>query len=390
MYREVSVRAAEAITAQDVVTFEDVALLARAGGPCITAILAIPNPLETAARFKSAIRAMEERLKRLDFEEAEMERFIRPVRDLAARGTSAGVWATSIVLYCSPGIFRCFLPQEPARESISLENRFQLRPLLSALAKEQRFNVLGLSQRNIRLLRCTPHHAEEVDLKGHVPQDFRLWMGTWKPDHLSNNLAFGGPSMGSAKGVLFTTSRDREREDRYLAHFFAEVDRGIKSVLGGGAGPLVLAGVEEDVAIYRRVSAYPRLLEKAVLGATDSMVDHVLHQRAREVAAQHASEALGKSLTRFERYRDSPRVSSDARRIIPAAIEGRVSDLLFSSDAELRGRCLENPRRVQMSDNGEDLLNTAALQTIHHGGCAFALHQGEMPAPAEVLGVFRY
>ena len=43
------VPAAQEIIAQDAVTAADAALLARASGPCITAVVSIPNPLEIEA-----------------------------------------------------------------------------------------------------------------------------------------------------------------------------------------------------------------------------------------------------------------------------------------------------------------------------------------------------
>ena len=55
--------AVQEIIAQDVVTSQDVELLARASAPCITAVLSIPNPLETEALFKNAIRDLEKKLK---------------------------------------------------------------------------------------------------------------------------------------------------------------------------------------------------------------------------------------------------------------------------------------------------------------------------------------
>jgi Bacterial archaeo-eukaryotic release factor family 3 len=380
--------AAQEITLQDVITPGDLAVLARASGPCLTTVVSIPNPLEAETRFKNAIRSMEQKLNAAR-PGVDVAQLTRPVRDLAATAATAGIWAQSIILFRSPDLFRCFLLPEPAREEITLEERFQVRPLLSALAREQRFCLLALSRGNVRLFQCTQHHAEEESLRGLAPQDMRAWMGTWKPDHVLDNRAVAGPAAGSSKGVVFTTSRDREREDKYVSHFFAEVDRGISPLLRRDDAPLVLAGVEEEVTIYQRVSTYPRLLEKAVNGSPDGMEDHVLHRLARETVGEVPSEPLSKTLAHFARYRDSARVSSDANRIFAAAAEGRVSDLVLSRSAELRGCTLET-HQIETRDDGEDLLNAAALWTIQRGGQAFALPASEMPAAAQVAAVFRF
>src|SRR5580704_11922114 len=97
----------------------------------------------------------------------------------------------------------------------------------------------------------------------------RLWMNMRVPDHVLDHRSSAGPSVGSMKGVLFGTSSDRDREDEYLSHFFKEVDKGMHTILRNDTAPLVLMGVENEVAIYRRVSTYPRLLEKAIHGSAD-------------------------------------------------------------------------------------------------------------------------
>jgi hypothetical protein len=92
-----------------------------------------------------------------------------------------------------------------------------------------------------------------------------------------------------------------------------------------------------------------------------------------DVVMQSPSELLEKALTDFEKHRDTGRISSDAQELLKAACEGRVADLFFSQD---------DPR--------EDLLNTAALQTVRQGGRAFALEGKDMPVQRELVAVMRY
>jgi hypothetical protein len=54
----------------------------------------------------------------------------------------------------------------------------------------------------------------------------------------------------------------------------------------------VLAGVEYELAIYRRVNTYNRTLEKAVNGSPDRMTDQTLHEQAVEVVMQSPLRTL--------------------------------------------------------------------------------------------------
>ena len=66
--------------------------------------------------------------------------------------------------------------------------------------------------------------------------------------------------------------------------------------------------------------------------------------------------------------------------IMKAASAGRVAALVFNETAQ----------EISTDDPQEDLLNAAALQTILHGGRAFAIPQANMPVKAEFAAVLRF
>jgi hypothetical protein len=218
-------------------------------------------------------------------------------------------------------------------------------------------------------------------------------MNIRQPDHDLENRATGGPSVGSMKGVLFGTSTDHEREDEYLAHFFNEIDKGVQSILHNETAPLVLTGVEKAIALYRTVNTYPHLWEKAVHGSPDGFTHRELYQRALDIMTQSFCEPLQKALADFERRRNLGRAFLRADDIVKAAFEGRVSDLLLSDDAEYRGVWNKETFEIQTNPQDgirEDLLNTAALQTLLHGGRVFALRRQDMPENAETVSLLRF
>lgn len=280
------------MVANEIVTFADVKGLAAAAGPCLTIVVPIPAPHELPVRLKNAAHVVEKRLKDRGSDAATIESVMQPVHELARTVETAGIWGNALVLYRSPGLFRYFLQHRQDAELATVEERFQVGPLLAALAREQRFHLLGLSHRRVRLLQCTQHRWEQEGLRGLVPEDMTAWLDNRKPEHVLENRSAAGPSTGSMKGVLFGTG-GREREDEHLAQFFQAVDEGVNALLPGGAEPLLLAGVERDVAVYRHVSVYPRLFRKAVHGSPDRFSDAELHRRAVEVVMQEPLRGAG-------------------------------------------------------------------------------------------------
>jgi hypothetical protein len=350
----------------------------------------IPNPLELSARLKNAVRKVEKQLGKTRDARASADFLLEPVRELAVNAETAGIWSNTIMLFRSPGVFQYFLLYQRVPEVESVEERFQVRPLLAAFAHEQRFHLLCLSRRLIRLLHCTQHRAEEAAIRGVVPQDMRVWLHIRQPDHVLENRSSAGPSVGAMKGVSFGTSTDREREDKYRAHFFKDVDRGVNSLLREDPAPLLLAGVEEEIAAYRRINTYPRVFEKALYGAPDGLPPHELHDPAMAVVMETPSEPLAAALAEFAKHRDAGRMLSDPRQIVKAAWEGRVADLFLRDGAELRGTWNEETYAVETTGTGEDLLNAAALKTVQDGGRAFALEAKDMPAPVDAAAVLRF
>jgi len=189
------------------------------------------------------------------------------------------------------------------------------------------------------------------------------------------------------KGAPFGMSTDRDREDQSLRHFFVKLDRGVGAFLRGSSIPLVLAGTEYELAMYRRINTYPRLVGESVRGA--GLSDQELHERGWDACARTRSEGFAKALSDFERHGNQKRLASNPRKIVEAAFAGRVDDLFFTMDAELQGVCGQNGK-VRLSQRGEDLVNAAALETVRQGGRAFQLSMEDMPVPEKMVAALRF
>lgn len=153
---------------------------------------------------------------------------------------------------------------------------------------------------------------------------------------------------------MFGTSTDRARHDEYLRHFFKEIDEGVRRILDSQTGtrtpPMILVGVEEEVALYRNVNSYPQLAERAVVGSAEGFDPNELHERVMISAGKMQPPLLQKALNQVKEAFGTQRAVFEVEEIVQRAEEGRVADLLLRDD--------EGPR--------DDLVNLAALKTIQH------------------------
>jgi hypothetical protein len=358
---------ATAIGLQETVSFSELRNLASAAGPCITIGTLLPNPLETRARLKNASRGIEPGLSSGDPAQP-VAALLDPIREAVDAIETNHVWGKALLILRAPDVFHGYWLRQWRKEVLDVQERFQLRPLLAAIAREQRFHLLCLSQGEVRLFHSTMFQADEVKLPGSVPASLTAWMNARQPDHVLDNRSTGGPSTGSMKGVMFGTSSDREKRNEYLRHFFQEVDRGVHAVLREDIAPLVLAGVHDELAIYRRGNTYAHLFEKEVPGSPERVPTQELLERARDLLSQAPSAALRQVLGDVERHP----VSWSAKEIPEMAREGRIEDLLIHEDVD------------------DDRLDRAAIETLRHGGRVFAVRPAEMPRKGSAMAVLRH
>jgi hypothetical protein len=362
---------------QDVVTLADVKALAGAVGPCITLVMPIPNPVEMADRLRSALRSIQEQLVESHTDTKTACGLLAPVERLVADLETSHMWANSLIAFRSPGAFRHYWMRERLKDVAVVGERFEIRPLLAALSREQRFHLLAIGRHHVRLFRSTAHSMEGVRLEGVVPQNMQQFLHTRQPDHLLEDRMAAGPSVGSMQGVLFGTGSESEKEQDRFRHFLKEAERGVTKLLRRDAEPLILAGMEYDVAIYRQLNTYPHLLEQAIHGSPERLTAHNLHERAWEIVSQCPSEPLQKALADYRKQSGAALVFGDTGAILKAAAAGRVAGLFLSESAGTPGQ-------------PDDPLNMAALETVLHGGWAFALNPAEMPAKDSAAALLRF
>src|SRR5438874_4868481 len=169
------------IATPDVVTFADLRSLAAAKGACITLIEPIPNPLEIRTRLKNAVRGMEKKLADRGIRDDAIKELVEPIQAIASGAGTERTWANSLIVFRSAEIFRRFWLHEMIKELLIVSNRFQIRPVLGLMSREQRFAVLALSRQRTRLFRCTQRAAEEIPLRGVAPENMRDWLNIQRP-----------------------------------------------------------------------------------------------------------------------------------------------------------------------------------------------------------------
>lgn len=356
-------------------------------GPCLSVYRsANANVLE----WKESLRTLEPKIPQYG---PEARQLLKTISDWKLVAPDEEPRGRSIAVFRSPEVFRVAWVDEQVRSRAFIGPHFYIRPLLAELTRDKTFYILALSQRNVRLLRCTSRTSEEIPLPAGIETNYDAYMNTAKPDHVRDNRSSAGRDSGSSKGVMFGTGGEREDKDEYLTHFFGQIDHGVNERLRGKTEPVVLAGVEYEIALYRNINTYPHLATESVLGAPNSLKAGEMHARALDAMLRCYENKVGSALAEYN-HRAGGGATNRLKEAITAAHDGRVLTLLVSDSLETTGYFDEITHTVKGRETGtsedEDLINDAAVQTILHAGQVFVVPNGKMPNGAPLAAIFRY
>jgi hypothetical protein len=359
-----------------VMRLADLKELAFSEGPCLTMMVPI-RPTENTSRqdyirLKSGAQSAEPALAARGLNPKQIREFLEPISQID--GDSWGADFGTLVVLRDPKVFRCFRVREQLKDTAVVAERFQILPLLRALQSERNhFYILALSQKHVRLLRCTNHSADEVPLGAGVPVSVEQWLNTRSPAASPDRMA----TPQSETAGTFNSVHDRDNLDPHIGNFFHRINGAVTEVLRGDTAPLILAGVEYETSMYRELNSYPHLAEGHVHGSAESLKGGELHKRALEVAQRSFEEPMNKALQMYEKFGGSERVASKPADIARAAREARVAYMFVADGA-----------RDKSAD--DDSLNASVLQTVAHGGEVWVTTPEKIPGGGPAAALLRF
>jgi hypothetical protein len=356
------------------------------------------NTQQNPIRLKNLLREAEERLVGAGMRAIEGRDMLAPAYDLLSDNPFWRHMSDGLALFLAPGFFRTYRIQLNVDELVVVNDRFYIKPLLPLLVGDGQFYLLALSQGGVRLFHGTRDGLTPVELHN-VPANLRESMHTDEP---GGNLQFhtlaqqtGGPGSERA-GMYYGTDMADNNLKRNIVQYFHEVDRGVREAIQDEEVPLLLAGVEYLVPLYREANSYQALLPTQIDTGAEMLGPEQLHAEAWPVVEPVFTTARRKALDLYRQLAGeaSPKASDNLAEVVPAAFYGRVGTLLIDGGAQEWGRfdpatgSIAQPGETQ--NGAEDLLDLAALWTLKNSGTVYTVAPGDLPAPAPVAAIFRY
>jgi hypothetical protein len=168
----------------------------------------------------------------------------------------------------------------------------------------------------------------------------------------------------------------------------------LQKYLKGKRAPLVLAGVEYLLPIYKEANTYQHLVDEGITGNQENSKPEELKSQAWEIVEPLFLQEQQEAIDHYKELTATGLTSTDIKEAVPAAYYGRVDQLFVAVGVQKWGSFDPDNNTIDVHSEAElgdeDLLDSAAIQTILNGGTVYAVEPEKVPDEAPLAAVFRY
>jgi hypothetical protein len=371
-------------------------LIAASQTPCVSLYMPThrisTENQQDRTRLKNLIRQAQESLQAYGLRPSEAEALLEPVAKLLG---SLPFWKDKrdgLILFISPDMFRYYQLPTSFEPLVVVAHRFHIKPLLTFLGGNE-FFVLALSQNSVRLYEGSRFGLSAINGLEGVPKSLA---DALKYEDLEKQLQFrSGIGVGSKgeRPAMFHGQEVKDTKDR-IQQYFRQIDQGLRDFLREAQAPLVLAGVEYLLPIYKEVNTYQHLLNGGITGNPEGVSPEDIHRQAWNLVEPYFKREQQAAAARYRQLAGTGKTSKDPREIVPAAYHGRVESLFVAVGRQQWGDYDPATNRVHIHAEPRtgdfDVLDLAAIQTLLHGGSVYAMEPSGVPEGSLLAAIWRY
>jgi hypothetical protein len=351
-----------------------------------------PDNEQDPIRFRNLTRVIEEELRR-SYSTRELRPLLEPFYALADDRDFWNHALDGLAVLGAPGMFRFYRLQRPVKELAVVAESFHTKPLMRIIQSADRYQILGLNRKEVKLFEGNRDAVDEVELDERVPQTITDALGEELTDA---HLVVAPRATGVGRTPIRQgTGTKADEVDSDTERFFRAVDRGVLEYHSKPSGlPLILAALPEHHALFRRVSHNPMLAPEGIDIHPDALGGDGLRERAWRLVAPYYLQRLQALVEQFMAAKAKGVAEDDLARVAEAAVEHRIATLLIDADRHIRGRFDPATGRIELADTGDplmdDLLDDLGEHVLKTGGEVVVVPAERMPVRTGVAAIYRY
>ncbi|HYG04249.1 MAG TPA: hypothetical protein VD927_17500 [Chryseosolibacter sp.] len=351
------------------------------------------NEQKDTIAFKNLLQQITYQLRQKTVDQSVIDSLLKPGYDLLRDNEFWLAQHKGLAVFISDTEFRYMkLPFTP-KEEILINTSYYVSPLLPLFMNRDYFYVLVFSKKQAKLYRADQFGIVHIPI-AEMPNGIDDVVHFEEKD---DQKLFRTDTSGAGQGANFHgIGSGKPDEKANIAMYFDEVDETLwKAVLSTENVPLLLAGVDYMIPIYKGVAKYKYIWNDALTGSYEHEDMNSLYQEAIQKMTPYFRERHEKAKALYGNQSATALTSSIPADVIPAAYYSRVWHLFVTRNEHIWGTFDELNNKLAIhdiqEDGDEDLIDKAIMRTILNGGEVHMLDQLDMPVvDARICAVMRY
>jgi hypothetical protein len=374
-------------------------LAAFNNAPCVSILMPTNkagvqvNEQADITAFKTALQQAEKILKEKETDQITIKRMLTPGYDLLREDAFWLSLNNGLAVFIADGFFKYVKLPAPMIQHVRVNTSFYVSPLVPFMVRLEYFYILDMAKKFPRFYRADSFGIEHL-LVEEMPSgvDDVVHFEEKEGDKLFRTGGRGGTGGANFHGI----GGGKPDEKEHIAAYLQEVDNTIwQSHLNRENVPLLLAGQDFLIPIYKSVTKYKNIWPGTLTGNQHQKDDNELYEDAIKVMKPFFDQSLEFALEDYGNKLATPLTSSMIETIIPATYYSKVSHLFVKKGMQVFGSFNEMENKLILGEEGainepDDLVDKAVIKTIQNGGEVFFLDAEQMPNQSELAAIFRY
>jgi hypothetical protein len=215
----------------------------------------------------------------------------------------------------------------PVEEKIMVADNFEIRDLLYKANYSAPFLVILLTKKEVRLFKGVWNEITEI-----VDQNYPI---IYEEQYIYNPPSRGTPFTGHATVRNFEKEKSNLEEIR-IKDFFHKADELLSQYIENSS-PLIVMGVEKDIAWFERISMHGKNIIQKIQGNYDYLNEKQLADITWPAMYQQLQSKRNSLIKELEEKQGGHMVTSGIQNVWQAAKEGKGLKLLVEKDFRKSG-----------------------------------------------------
>ncbi len=366
--------------------------------PCLSIFMPThrhhPDNQQDPLRFANLVKSLQKSLvQQLSMDETKT--LLKSFYELEADSRFWNHTLDGLAVFGAKGLFRAYKLQRSVNALAIVADSFHTKPLMRILQSADRFQVLALNLKEIRLFEGNRDALDEIELANGVPKTIAEALGEELTEPHQTVASYGG--VGGEQSPMHHGHGGKKSEiDKDAERFFRAVDRAILDHHSKPSGlPLILASLPQHHSTFHKVSDNSFLVQESIDVHPDALssIDK-LRERAWQIIEPRYLARMSDLVEEFGTAKANGLGQDDLLQVAKAVVAGRVATLLIEADREIPGRVDAANGEIQMGNlthpEIDDVLDDLGTLTLKMGGNVVVVPAERMPTQSGTAAIYRF